>query len=291
MIFNMVGAAVGGVKYLPQFDSYWNLVLSKDGKSGYAEFFGSGTLTWRDNLIPPMIDVTCVGGGGGGESYYRYNENIYHAGSGGAGGVVTTVLSAIIDAVTSITVGAGGKGGTNGGNGANGGTSSFGTLCVAPGGTGGSKDSNDNNKTIAGSGGNAGGLGGVKQNDLRYVGTHGSSNGTSPPASGNNSQIAGTSQGTPTVDILGRTHAGGGAGGAISSGTQYYGGSSTYPKRSGQNGASEYSAGNYRYGGTGGGGAGGGGGGGAGFYSGNGGDGGDGLVVIGWGDYTSLIGA
>jgi len=133
MIFNMVGAA-GGVKFMPQYDGYWNLVLGKDGKSGYAEFYGSGTLTWRDNIRPPVIDVTCIGGGGGGR-HSEYNPNVY--GYGGAGGQVVSMYGITPPESVNIVVGAGGKGGVKNTGTAptNGGSSSFGSFCTANGGT------------------------------------------------------------------------------------------------------------------------------------------------------------
>jgi|GEM_PF-2136750 len=234
MIFNMAGAAAGGVKYLPLFDGYWNLVLGRDGKSGYAEFYGGGTLTWRGGKIPPFVDVTCIGGGGG------HASNT----SAGAGGQVVSAFGLALPAEVAVTVGAGGAGGkTSAGYfGAKGGTSSFGELCSAEGGN---------------------------------PGVHGANG---PDAGG--------------ADILGRTHAAGGAAGTTSTSWRYYGGTSTYGRRNGEDGSSA-SAG--YYGGTGGGGAGGGGGGGSIRkttieYNANGGAGGDGLVVMGWGNYHALIG-
>ncbi len=298
MIFNMAGAA-GGIKYLPLFDGYWNLALSKDGKSGYAEFFSSGTLTWQDGKIPASADITCVGAGGGGSNGVDFdtNDNIYYAGSGGAGGFVNSVFGAALAAETDIAIGSGGLERSAGG------TSSVGSFCSANGGGGASSTASPNIRTLAGSGGNAGGVGGVKHNSGYGAAVAGCSNGAQPPAAGYPSgQTVGTSQGSPTVDILGRKHAGGGAGGlhAVSSGsTRVPGGASDCIKHSGTGGTNATGSTGLAgtdpgYGGDGGGGAGGGGGGGgAPTYQatgiGRGGAGGDGLVVIGWGNYASLV--
>jgi len=300
MIFNMVGAA-GGVKFLPQYDGYWNLVLGKDGKSGYAEFYSSGTLTWRDDKIPPTVDVTCIGAGGGGGHGRGNGSGIHYCGgAGGAGGFVVSEYGLEIGTSVFITIGARGLGSKSDRNpGTDGGTTSFGSHCTAAGGTCGITTQTESlkYKVTAGSGGNAGGIGAVYNGSVKN-GANGCSNGESPAASGDANQVVGTSQGTPTVDILGRKHAGGGAGGSNSTSIQYLGGASDYDKHSGLDGTTSTASGLTTKGnaGTGGEGAGGGGGGGGvAWVSGThlytpGGDGGDGLVVMGWGDYLSIIG-
>ena len=199
-------------------------------------------------------------------------------------------------------------------------------MCSAPGGTGATLityyesyySKTDIVGQKSGSGGNAGGVGYIRAyngNSWDGLGgdfaegdaAYGRSNGAQHTVVSSVARaVLGTSQGTPTVDILGRKHAGGGTAGRVKNGndkaTAFAGGVSDFVSGSGQNG------GNARYqegfsgadvtgeGGLGGGGYGGGGaGGGLAIYStsdaytvASGAPGGNGFAIIGWGDYLAL---
>lgn len=282
--------------FFPHYTGSNNLVISENGQSGYMEFYTSGTLTWRNDEIPKTVDATCVGGGGAGSKGATYNnDTALLGGSGGGGGYVNSLTGIVLSGPTDVVVGAGGTG-----NGGAGGTSSFGSFLSADGGTG-AYTSMTVSKFItrAGSGGNAGGVGAGDESPV--FAAPGCSNGAQPaPVQNPSQQEAGTSQGTPTVDILGRRHAGGGGGAGRHWKTTYptttlgaAGGVSDLTEGSGANGQ----PGNANFCGLGGGGFGGGGGAGGGeesrfsgspstFYAP--GAGGQGFVMIGWGDYLKL---
>jgi len=292
---NAGGGVSGGFKYVPSYSGNCNMVLSEDGSSGYIECLSSGILTWFADKMPDTVDVTCIGGGGGGSQGRQYDEDICNGGSGGGGGFVKSAYAVQTANNVEVTVGAGASPGGTGG------TSSYGSECTAAGGTpGGNVGSYAGAQ--GGSGGNAGGVGFVKYNSINAAGKPGCSGGlTNGTVSNSSYQTAGTSQGTPTVDILGRTHAGGGGGGGrdtnANSGDSvsptavgFAGGTSDCVAGSGSDGAPGTG---YYYGKGGGGYGGGGGGGGHSYYANSssfygGGAGGQGLVVIGWGDYLSL---
>lgn len=254
------GGGGKGVPFLPFFSGKSKLVLLNGGKAGYMEFYTSGTLTWKDDKVPPSVDLFCVGGGGAGASASGTNATDYSGGGGGSG-YTTTVLAAQLPLSIEIIIGAGG--------GAVGGTTSIGTLCSAEGGKAA-------NGYLGGNGGSGGGNGRPAYSE-EASGYGGGSNGASVTNGG-------TGQGRPTTDLLGRIHAGGGGGAGRG-----------YPKVGGAGGASDFTDGKgqdgtrvYDLHGKGGGGYGGGGGGGTTSYNNwSGGAGGQGFAMIAWGDYAS----
>lgn len=317
MIFNLTsgGGSVGPI--VPIFSGAHNFVTSPSGKSGYIEIFESGTLAWTGAVTPAKVDITCVGaGGGGGTAVYctMGDYNYYAVGPGGGGGKVISVFQVAPPEFMDVIIGAGGQAQASGGS------TSVGELCAATGGTGGVVNMEYSSyygmsypaSTTAGSGGNYGGIGtnhkGTWNSGLSENGTYatGGTNGAEFPAlSDTKGNTVGTSQGAPTIDILGRIHAGGGAAGRYrsSNGTSesFSGGASDFIEGSGEaGGEARYRDGfsdsdRYAKGGKGGGGHGGGGGGGALATGGNnksvtgaGAPGGNGFVIIGWGDYLSL---
>jgi hypothetical protein len=276
----------GGKKlFAPQFTGKSKLVLLNGGKAGYMEFYTSGTLTWLDDKVPPSVDMFCVGGGGGGSG--GVTDPNYYAGAGGGGGYTTTVLSAPLPPAVEITIGAGGAGSARNNSymatnkGEDGGTTSIGDICVAAGGKGGRAAWNS-------PGGDGGSGGGTARENSSNAERKGGSNGAD---GGNGYLYAGKGQGTPTTDLLGRIHAGGGSGAGGSSFIP--GGASDFEDGRGQNSMSQYgreAPTNNSGAGGGGGGFGGGGAGGGGAPSNqNGGNGGQGFAMIAWGDYSSAI--
>jgi len=292
MIFNMVGAA-GKKPFIPQFTGKAKLVLLNGGKAGYMEFYTSGTLTWLDDKVPPSVDLFCVGGGAGGaHGVYYSTDSVYYAGGGGGSGYTSTVHGAVLPASLEINIGAGGLAGTPAGAG---GTTSIGALCTAAGGNPPTTAKNLQGYPVGGSGGSAGGNGGRGYaNEVTSLcrGGNGGTNG-GPPSNINTAvtSTSGTSQGSPTTDLLGRVHAGGGGGGR---GWYKYGTTTKGP--AGVGGASDFIEGSGQppynlEASTPGGGYGGGGAGGdstSSPYNG-GGAGGQGFAMIAWGDYSSAM--
>lgn len=297
----------GAKRFQPVFSGQSNIVMSENTKSGYVEFFTSGVLTWTNDEVPPAIDLFCVGGGGGGGNAILESYSCY-SGGGGGGGYTTTVLDGVLPSTCDIMIGAGGNANTGGGQ------TYIGSVCVANGGgtarqvpyyTGG-----PSYPCGGGDGGSAGGNGGrfafstAQPSDGN--GGDGGSNGGPPSNSGTMSTgYPGTSQGTPTTDLLGRVHAGGGGGG---SGGYKNTWNKDVIKRPGIGGTSNFSSGKgedvtrYDYASnvnktvTGGGGYGGGGAGAMNTRSSGSSPGpnlaaapgGQGFAMIGWGDYISL---
>lgn len=324
MIFNMTGGGAkkgGGI--LPLYSGACHIVVSEDGKSGYIEMYESGILAWSGARVPKAVDITCVGAGGGGSRAFASktgNETAswFGPGAGGAGGFVVNVFGAELPEFVEVVIGAGG------GAEATGGATSVGEACEAAGGTGATVityyesyyQKTDIVGQKSGSGGNAGGIGYIRayngnladklggdfaESDAAY----GRSNGAQHTVAGIGRAVLGTSQGTPTTDILGRRHAGGGSAGryTISNGQNkdgFAGGASDFTAGAGLQGGkansnySNYTA--YAEGGYGGGGYGGGGGGGGLAYMNSGqyvfapggNAGGNGFAMTGWGDYLAL---
>ena len=326
MIFNLTsgGGNVGPI--IPVFSGAYNFVTSPSGKSGYIEIFESGTLAWTGAVLPAKVDITCVGGGSGGlQSAYSVvgNETASWtiAGVGGNGGFVTTEKGVEIPEVVDVVIGAGGTAGVSGG------TTSVGDVCSASGGIApvfltyyasywgvthlvgvdGKSGGNAGGMCYIAGGNSWDGLGGNFNNNAAGPGR---SNGEQHTVTtGTNRAILAKSQGTPTVDILGRKHAGGGAAGqyyyvynATGVGTSFAGGASDFESGSGTKGSDVRNVDMFAgyditaKGGLGGGGYGGGGGGGGIAVVGTSGStkvssgspGGNGFVIIGWGDYLSL---
>lgn len=284
MIFNVSSPSGGKTPVYPQYTGTMNVVyLNDDATAGYAEFTSSGTLSWVNDQLPKGVkfDLFCVGGGAGGACSPTYED--YHGWAGGGSGFTTTVTGVVLGEAETITIGAGGNAGTSGGLGSKGGATSIGTLCSAEGG----KPPSD--RTTGGNGGSGGARGGGNQytGGQSALGGNGGTNGGD--ATGGVYGTNGKGQGTPTTDLLGRVHAGGGSGG-----NGYY---LQSPK--GEGGASDFTSGKGAdaatgAGGRGGGGYGGGGAGGGpnsnGYGSGYaGGAGGQGFAMIAWGDYKELF--
>lgn len=260
----------GGGKrlYIPRYSGTMNVVYTEDGAGGYAEFTTSGQLSWEFNAPPKRVDLFCVGGGGG--TTYVTNGP---TGSGAGGGYTSTVLGASIPAQTDVIIGAGGAAGVGTSAGGDGGTTSIGELIQALGGKKGSSGG------PGGDGGSGGGGGCTTSGYLSQGGDGGSNGGNGATARGDRTNYAGgAGQGTPTTDLLGRVHAGGGAGGNTTRGatvTPGIGGASDFIAGSGQSS---------NYPNSGGGGYGGGA---AGAYNASY-TGGQGFAMIGWGDYVTL---
>ena len=297
MIFNMAGAS-GKRPFLPQYTGKSRIVFLGNGSAGYMEFYTSGTLTWLDGKHPEKVDAFCVGGGSGGANGTYYTaENVTYGGGGGGGGYTNTVFAALLPDALEIAVGAGGM---NGHPGSVGGTTSVGALCSANGGASPTAlpPFTHYGYRVGGSGGSAGGNGGRGYNNEVYTLRHGGKGGSNggPPVnvetgSGSDAAAAGISQGTPTTDLLGRIHAGGGGGGR----GWYTNGGPQIPGNAGVGGASDFADGSGKppsdaSASTGGGGFGGGGAGGPAASSNTaGGVGGDGFAMIAWGDYSPAI--
>lgn len=305
MIFNLTSGGGSKGPFLPVFDGVYNFVSSPDGLSGYIELMSSGTLTWADGR-PKKVDMFCVGGGAGGANATSATIDYYTwrlGGGGGGSGYTTTVTDVTIPESISVIIGAGGSANSSGG------TTSIGELCVANGGSSGTSPGSDHkfsfSRCVGGNGGSAGGNGGASYN-LYASGPNGAdagSNGGDPMHGGASSVfVYGVSQGTPTTDLLGRVHAGGG-GGAPSAytitETDYWGQTSTIIVHGGAGvgGKSDFTNGkggdtvssSYRGNAYGGGGYGGGGAGQCGYGGGAPAAGGQGFAMIAWGDYLALV--
>lgn len=324
MILNMSGGGKKKEPIIPVFSGAHNFVTSEDGQSGYIEIYESGTLGWTGSVLPKAVDITCVGAGGGGSKAFANKSGNDTAtwlgpGAGGAGGFVVNAFGVELPEFLEVVIGAGGNAEAAGG------TTSVGEVCEAAGGTGATVQTYYEPYYTAtrivgqksGSGGNAGGVGYIRayngnvhdglggdfaESDAAY----GRSNGEQHTVVSSVARaVLGSSQGTPTTDILGRKHAGGGSAGRYTmysddNKTGFAGGESDFTSGAGlQGGKAQSHYVNYQAwaeGGYGGGGYGGGGGGGglaymnSGYYkiTGAGAAGGNGFVIIGWGDYLAL---
>lgn len=292
----LYGQKGGSPSYIPQFSGQGKLMLlTDDGSSGYAEFTSSGVLTWKGNRVPQGVDVFCVGGGAGG-CYGKTVQGAEYAGGGGGGGYTATARAQTLPKELTVTVGAGGA------IAAAGGTTSVGTLCTAAGGQPGSMEGTTYTNFSGGSGGSGGGDGGRGYNNSVSSSVNGSKGGTDggngqKTLSGGAGKV-GVGQGSTTKDLLGRIHAGGGAGGSGwysgGSAASSAGGASDFEGGKGENGVN-YSANSgasgsaNSHGGGGGGGYGGGGGGGASSSAKAPGAGGQGFAMIAWGNYRSIL--
>ena len=194
MIFNMVGP-MGKKPYLPLFTGKAKVTFLGDGSAGYMEFYTSGTLTWLNDKVPPSVDLFCVGGGAGGANPTSAYGNAICG--GGGSGYTKTVLDASLPASIEILIGAGGAANAAGGQ------TSIGELCVANGGTPASRTGGK------GGDGGSGGGDGHSNIELSFPGGNGGTNGSDGTRYGGTG--TGKGQGTPTTDLLGRVHAGGGA--------------------------------------------------------------------------------
>lgn len=296
----------GGKKpIIPIFDGKCRITpLKSDWSAGYVEFFTSGALKWAYDP-PKSVDLFCVGGGGGGlNGDQGYNSSggdaTGYPGTGGGSGYTTTTLSQRLEAETEVIIGAGGSAGASGG------VTSIGSLCSANGGeTGGTAV-----YSAYGRGGKGGsGGGGYGSQGATVGGSNGSNSGSCSykPYGGTEIDLTGIGQGTPTTDLLGRIHAGGGAAGQSwkeadiygRTGVSVAGGASDFAEGKGANGSfivtvsgADVTSGASGYGGGGFGGGGGGGGSRSSWtntsYSG--GAGGQGFAMLAWGDYKNILG-
>lgn len=294
----LYGQKGGTPSYVPQYSGQGKItLLSDDGSSGYAEFTSSGVLTWKGNRVPGNVDIFCVGGGAGG-CYGKTVQGAEYAGGGGGGGYTATAKNQTLPKETAVTIGAGGAAAAAGG------TTSValeGVTINAPGGQPGSMEGTAYSNFSGGNGGSGGGDGGRGYNNSVSSSINGSKGGTDggngeKTVSGGTGKV-GVGQGTTTKDLLGRIHAGGGAGasGWYSSGyaPSSAGGASDFEGGKGANGSYYSTTGttDHAHGGGGGGGYGGGGGGAMGTTKGAApGVGGQGFAMIAWGNYYSILG-
>lgn len=281
------GGSGSGKVFTPLYTGAMNLVYTNAKQTGgYAEFTSSGTLTWMVNGPPKGVDVFCVGGGGGGVNIIKApgSTNSYYYTGGGGGGRTNTVYGAKIGDRVEVTIGAGGTSAGATMPAHQGGTTSVGEICSAAGGNGPGNGSSSASAAINGGNGGSGGCSGAycASGYGDYPGTlsaggNGGTNGGNGTQSrpddtlGSHSGSTGKGQGTPTTDLLGRKHAGGGA--------------STGEDSNGTPGASDFTAGkgssNYGGGGYGGGAPGG---------RVSNGAGGQGFAMIAWGTYKEDLG-
>lgn len=191
-----VGNSKGRKVVIPYFTGEGSITQIDDSK-GYIEITSSGTLSFLGDA-PDTVDVFLVGGGG------QYGPSVSggSGGPGGGSGFTTTQKGEPYTAPVVITIGAPGTVPNNATQ-TIAGTTSYGEITAA-GGQSGSHPSFSGSK-----GGNGGSGGGA-------FGGNGGSNGSN----GLGMASAGTGQGTPTTDLLGRIHApGGGCGSNPGSGS------------------------------------------------------------------------